>query len=92
MCNSNLNPSRRTRTRYVKPAPFVVTEREITPSGNVAYHEVDASTVALPDREVLSTENVINSNMPLQTVSPVILGDVDREDEMLNQMLNSKTE
>lgn len=92
MCNSNLNPSRRTRIKYVKPAPFVVTEREITPSGNVVYHEVDASTVELPDREVLSTENVLKSDMPLQSVSPVILGDVDREDEMLNEMLKSKTE
>ena len=92
MCNSNLNPSSRTRTRYVKPAPFVVTEREITPSGNVAYHEVDASTVELPDREVLSTENVIKSDMPLQSVSPVILGDVEREDDMLKQILIPKSE
>lgn len=92
MCNSNLNPSRRTRTKYVKPAPFVVTEREITPSGNVAYHDLDASTVELPDREVLSTENVIKSDMPLHSVSPVILGDVDREDDMLNQILTHKSE
>lgn len=92
MCNFNLNPSRRTHTSCVVPAPFVVREREITPSGNVVYHDVDASAVELPDRQVLSTENVINSDMPLQSVSPVVLGSVYREDDMLNQILNSKTE
>lgn len=92
MSNFNLNPSSRTHTKCVVPAPFVVREREITPSGNVVYHDVDASSVEFPDREVLSTENVIKSDMPLQSVSPVVLGNVDREDEMLNQILNSKTE
>ena len=92
MCNSNLNPSRRTHTSCVVSAPFVVREREITPSGNVVYHDVDVSNVVLPDREVFSTENVINSDMPLQSVSPVVLGSVDREDDMLNQILNPKSE
>ena len=92
MSNFNLNPSRRTHTIFVTPAPFVVREREITPSGNVVYHDVDVTTLQLPDREVMSTENVINSDMPLQSVSPVVLGSVDREDDMLNQILNSKTE
>lgn len=92
MCNSNLNPSRRTHTKCVVSAPFVVREREITPSGNVVYHDVDVSTIQLPDREVMSTENVINSDMPLQSVSPIVLGSVDREDDMLNQILNPKTE
>lgn len=92
MSNFNLNPSSRTRTNYVKPAPFLVREREITPSGNVVYHDVDPSTVELPDREVMSTENVIKADMPLQCVSPVVLGSVDREDDMLNQILNPKTD
>ena len=92
MSNFNLNPSSRTHTKCVVSAPFVVREREITPSGNVIYHDVDASSVVLPDREVLSTENVINSDIPLQSVSPVVLGNVDREDDMLNQILNSKSE
>lgn len=92
MSNSNLNPSPRTHTSCVDPAPFVVREREITASGNVVYHDVDASTVSLPDREVMSTENVINSDMPLKSVSPVVLGTVDREDDMVNQILNSKIE
>lgn len=76
----------------MEPAPFLTTEREITPSGKVVYHDVDASSVALPDREILSTENVLKSDIPLQSVSPIILGEVDREDDMLNQILNSKTE
>lgn len=92
MSNFNLNPSRRTHTKCVVSAPFVVREREITPSGNVVYHDVDASSVDLPDREVMSTENVIKSDIPLQSVSPVVLGNVDREDDMLNQILNSKSE
>lgn len=92
MSNFNLNPSSRTHTKCVVSAPFIVREREITPSGNVVYHDVDATSVILPDREVLSTENVIKADMPLQSVSPVVLGNVDREDDMLNQILNSKTE
>lgn len=92
MSNFNLNPSRRTHTKCVVSAPFVVREREITPSGNVVYHDVDASGVVLPDREVMSTENVLKADMPLQSVSPVVLGKIDREDDMLNQILNSKTE
>lgn len=92
MSNFNLNPSSRTHTKCVVPAPFVVCQREITPSGNVVYHDVDVSAVDLPDREVLSTENVIKSDMPLQSVSPVVPGSVDREDDMLNQILNPKTE
>lgn len=92
MSNFNLNPSSRTHTKCVVSAPFVVREREITSSGNVVYHDVDATAVELPDREVLSTENVIKADMPLQSVSPVVLGNVDREDDMLNQILNSKTE
>ena len=92
MSNFNLNASRRTHTKCVVSAPFVIREREITPSGNVVYHDVDACAVELPDREVMSTENVIKSDMPLQSVSPVVLGNVDREDDMLNQIINSKTE
>lgn len=92
MSNSNLNPTSRTHTKCVVPAPFVVRVREITPSGNVNYHDVDATSVVLPDREVMSTENVIAADMPLQSVSPIVLGTVDREEDMLNQILNSKTE
>lgn len=92
MSNFNLNPSSRTHTKCVVSAPFVVREREITPSGNVVYHDVDVSAVVLPDREVMSTENVIKADMPLQSVSPIVLGNVDREEDMLNQILNSKTE
>lgn len=92
MSNFNLNSSSRTHTKCVVSAPFVVREREVTSSGNVVYHDVDVSAVELPDREVLSTENVVQSDMPLQSVSPVVLGSVDREDDMLNLILNSKTE
>lgn len=92
MSNFNLNSSSRTHTKCVVSAPFVVREREVTSSGNVVYHDVDVSAVELPDREVLSTENVVQSGMPLQSVSPVVLGSVDREDDMLNLILNSKTE
>lgn len=92
MSNFNLNPSSRTHTRCVVSAPFVVREREITPSGKVVYHDLDASTLELPDREVMSTENVINSDMPLHSVSPIVLGTVDREDDMLNEILDTKTE
>lgn len=92
MSNFNLNSSSRTHIKCVVSAPFVVREREITASGNVVYHDVDASAVELPDREVLSTENVIKADMPLHSVSPVVLGNVDREDDMLNQILNSKTD
>lgn len=92
MSNFNLNPSSRTHTKCVVSAPFVVREREVTSSGNVVYHDVDASALALPDREVLSTEYVIQADMPLQSVSPIVLGNVDREDDMLNQILNSKSE
>ena len=92
MSNFNLNLSRRTHTKCVVSAPFVVREREISPTGNVVYHDVDASAVVLPDREVMSTENVIKADMPLQSVSPIVLGNVDREDDMINQILNSKTE
>lgn len=92
MSNFNLNPSSRTHTKPVVPAPFVVRVREITPSGNVVYHDVDTTSIELPDREVMSTENVINSDMPLQSVSPIVLGNVDREDDMLNHILNPKTE
>lgn len=92
MSNSNLNSSLRTHTKCVVSAPFVVRERKITPSGKVVYHDFDASSVELPDREVMSTENVIKADMPLQSVSPVVLGNVEREDDMLNQILNSKTE
>lgn len=92
MSNFNLNSSSRTHTKCVVSAPFVVREREITASGNVVYHDVDASSVELPDRQVMSTENVINADIPLQSVSPIVLGNVDREDDMLNQILNSKTE
>ena len=92
MSNFNLNPSIRTHTKCVVSAPFIVREREITPSGNVVYHDVDATSINLPDRELMSTENVLNSDIPLQSVSPVVLGNVDREEDMLHQILNSKTE
>lgn len=92
MSNFNLNSSSRTHTKCVVSAPFIVRVREITPSGNVVYHDVDASSVELPDRVVMSTENVIKADMPLQSVSPIVLGNVDREEDMLSQIINSKTE
>ena len=92
MSNFNLNPSSRTHTKCVVSSPFIVRQREITPNGNVVYRDVDTSSVQLPDREIMSTENVINADIPLKSVSPVVLGNVDREDEILNQILNSKTE
>lgn len=86
--NRTLNASRRTHTSFVQPTSFIQREREVLETGEVIYKDVDPSLVELPDREILSTQNVVNSDISLTAVNPVVLGDVTDEDEMLNQILN----
>ena len=86
--NRTLNASRRTHTNFVQPTSFIQREREVLETGEVIYKDVDPSLVELPDREILSTQNVVNSDTSLTAVNPVVLGDVTDEDEMLNQILN----
>ena len=86
--NRTLNASRRTHTSFVQPTSFIQRERKVLSTGEVIYEDVDPSLVELPDREILSTQNVVNSDTSLTAVNPVVLGDVTDEDEMLNQILN----
>ena len=86
--NRTLNASCRTHTSFVQPTSFIQREREVLETGEVIYKDVDPSLVELPDREILSTQNVVNSDTSLTAVNPVVLGNVTDEDEMLNQILN----
>lgn len=90
--NSTLNASRRTHTSYCKPTPFTQVQRDVMLSGEVVYKDIDPATIELPDREILCTENVVNSDMPLNSVSPVILGDTVGQEEFVDKIIETNME
>ena len=89
MFNSSLNYSSRVHRKFVVSPCFELSERVINDNGSVSTRVFDPSKTEFPLRSVLATHVVVNSNIPLQSVNPIVVGEPCNLDGMINYINNS---
>lgn len=88
MFNSSLNHSSRTHRKFIVSPSVLLDERVINADGSVTNRIFDPSKTELPLRSVLATHVVVNSNIPLKSVNPIVVGEPTDLDGMVNLVNN----